>query len=160
MGYQNTIVAEWWNYDIEIATLYYEEMGTPGLQKVHTSLFSSSQIEDAWMGVSEEGKNILLWNDKELSPGNNLVAEVVNWNLRAIHEGNVLERFTFGIYCAVIAGRLTWTWEEGFPNVSLCGHYRDGGYFEDPVRLLIPLETGGLIALGKARNRQYYVKSV
>lgn len=156
---ENTVVADWWSYDAEDAMLYYEtkeDNKPPVFKKTHTYFFAESKIGDGWIVASEEedGENtaIILWNNSELNVGNDLVAEVINWNLCADSK-----EATFGIYAAIITGKQPWVWEEGFPIVTLRGYYRDGGYFEDPIRLIIPLEKNGMIAIGQSRGRHYYL---
>ena len=148
---EKTVVADWWSYDAENAILYYEtkEDGKPPIfKKTHTYFYCESKMGDGWIVASEEenGENtsIILWNNSELNVGNDIVAEVVNWELSA----NSKE---------FIANKQPWVWEEGFPIVTLQGHYRDGGRFEDPIRLIIPLENSGMIAIGNSRNRYYYL---
>lgn len=155
---EKTVVADWWSYDAEDAMLYYEtkEDGkTPVFKKTHTYFFAESKIGDGWIVASEEDEentSIVLWNSSELNVGNDLVAEVVKWELSANSK-----EYTFGINTAVVTGKQPWVWEEGFPIVTLRGYYRDGGYFEDPIRLIIPLENNGMIAIGKSRGRHYYL---
>ena len=157
------IVAEWWHYDAEIATLYYEEanLPEPSLKKVQTSLYQTREIGDAWIGTSPLGEKIILWEDKELSPGKDLVAEVKSCELYATKGEEILKNFTYGIHCAVVEGKQPWIWEEGeeLPQVKIRGHYRDGGRFEDSIRLIIPLMKGSYIAIGKSRGRKYFITS-
>lgn len=44
-------------------------------------------------------------------------------------------------------------------NISLNGQYKDGATFGEALRLFVPLKNGSAIAIGKSRNRKYYLKS-
>ena len=121
--FQNAVVADWWHYDATNKMLYCEikENDQP-VSKHFEARVIPSGIENAWLGVSTTtNDHILLWDDKELSAGKNLVAEVTNW------------------------------------TIALRGNYKDGASFEDDLRLIVPLDNGSAIAIGKSRNRQYYL---
>lgn len=122
------IVAEWWHYDELAKTLFYETAGKTPELKVAETVITPTAVETAWEGISREGETILLWNDKELSPGKSLVAEVKDWDFNV-----------------------------NLKPVKIRGNYQDGGYFEDSIRLLIPLTTGSFIAIS-IKNRRYYLR--
>ena len=165
---ENLVVADWWSYDDDTNTLYYEPItdvtdptNKPVFKQTRTFFFAESDIGEGWIVPSEdENHSIILWKTSELTAGNDLVAEVVKWNLLATHHGEILEGHTYGISVSVIDNKKPWVWEEGLPEVTLRGHYRDGGYFEDPIRLIIPLQSGGMIAIGKSRGRHYFLHTV
>lgn len=158
---ENLVVANWWIYDSDTNMLYYDitENDESVFKKTRTFFFAEYEIGEGWIVPSEnENRYIVLWNNNELTVGNELVAEIVKWDLLAMNGDEILANFTFGINAAVIDGKQPWVWEEGFPIVTLRGYYRrDGGYFEDPISLIIPLETGGMVAVGKSRGRHYYL---
>ena len=118
------LVAEWWYYDTTDRQLYCEVLqGDKPIYKKLTCIVMESDVENAWLAISEkDDEHILLWKDKEFSPDNELVAEVNDW------------------------------------EITLRGHYKDGALFEEGLRLFVPLQNGSAIAIGKSRNREYYLK--
>ena len=148
---QNLVVAEWWHYDSISSTIYGEyKLKSDQLKTFHfQTLIVSADVDAAWLAIDKSTRQkFLLWNDRELVPEQEIVAEVWPWCLRS---GNL----TYAIYACLLGG-CRWEWSQEIPRVFLCGKYRDGGYFEDNLRLIIPLENDSAIAISN-RNRRYYL---
>ena len=42
-------------------------------------------------------------------------------------------------------------------EISLKGQYKDSASFEEDLRLFVPLDNGSAIAIGKSRNRMFFL---
>ncbi len=93
--FQNVAVADWWYYDATKQLLYCEvkQDDKPTFVELEC-LITDSGVGNAWLAISTStGQQLLLWEDKELSPEKELVAEVENWSLAV--QGNYKEGASF-----------------------------------------------------------------
>lgn len=155
---KSSVEANWWHYDIATRTLFYEivEKNRTNLKKLRCTI-SAGETENSWVAIpvpqlEAKKQSVILWEDNEFSPGKELVESVRNWE---IHSNSRV--VSFGIYYMFV-NQLIWEWEKGIPEIRLRGHYRDGTFFEDTLRLIIPFANGSALAISKSKNRKYFLQ--
>lgn len=146
----------WWHFDGEHGILYCE-VEKDGILEYHegiAKIIPSEEYEGAWVGRTSSA-DFILWKDKELVSGNEVVAEVVDWKFRGKRNGQQDNEWGFCLYLAMDQC-LHWIKDDDGREVELIGAYDHGAAFSDSIRLIVPLQNGHTLAIGE-HGRWYFL---